>query len=172
MDYFRIGVIANTHALKGEIKIYPTTDEPTRFLDMEELIIARENAAVSDYKTYKIEKLRNQKNLLICKLQDVDTIEEAEKLKNYEILVHRDDAIELGEDEYFWADLIGMRVVADDGEELGVLNEILATGANDVYSVEKDGTKPLLLPAIPDCILEINEEEKLMTVHLMKGLRD
>ena len=170
-DFFRIGIIANTHALGGELKIFPTTDDPTRYDDMPSLTIARTgNYAIST--SYTVERVRHQKGMIILKLLGIDSIETAEKLKGSEIIVSREDALPLEDGEYYWADLIGLRVVTDEGEELGRIGEIFATGANDVYSVNRAEGKPILIPAIKQCILDVDTDEGVMTVHLMKGLRE
>ena len=78
----------------------------------------------------------------------------------------------LGENENFIADLIDMEVVTDEGKALGTLIDVMETGANDVYVVETSDGEEILLPAIRDCILDVNVEEKRMTVHVLEGLLD
>jgi len=168
-DYFRIGVIANTHALKGEIKVYPTTEDPSRFDTMSNITLTRnEGANVSEYQP---ERVWHSKGMVVLKLVGVDDIDTALKLKGAEIIVPREDAIPLEEGEYYWSDLIGLSVVTDEGEELGRLDEILTTGANDVYSVSREGAKPILIPAIKQCILDVDTKNSVMKVRLLRGLR-
>ena len=112
------------------------------------------------------------KNLVILKFKDLDNINDVEQFRQAKLLVKREDAVELGEDEYFIADLIGIRVISDEGEELGTISDVLETGANDVYVVSRDGKKDLLIPAIHDCILHVDIEQGQMRVHLLPGLAE
>jgi len=170
-DFFRIGVIANTHALKGEIKVFPTTDDPSRFNGMASVTLAR-SGSYSKATTYTVERVwHNNGGMVILKLAGIDDIDTAARLKGYEIIVSREDALPLEEGAYYWSDLVGLRVVTDEGEELGLLNEVLGTGANDVYSVSPAEGKPILIPAIKQCILNVDIAGGVMTVHLLKGLR-
>ncbi|MCL2852207.1 MAG: ribosome maturation factor RimM [Defluviitaleaceae bacterium] len=168
-DYFRIGVIANTHALKGELRVLPTTDDPGRFDGMSGITVIRGD--VSKSTTYEIERVWHNKGMVILKLLGIDDIDAAARLKGGEIIVSREDALTLEEGEYYWSDLLGLRVVTDEGEELGHIADILDTGANHVYSVSREGDKPILIPAIKQCILDVDIDGGVMTVHLLKGLR-
>ena len=171
-DYFRIGVIASTHALKGELKVMPTTYDPSRFDAMTEVIVTRDGGSATT--TYSVERVWHNKGVVILKLAGVDDIDAAAKLKGREIIVSREDALPLEEGEYYHSDLLGLKVVTDEGEELGNITDIYQTGANDVYSVMKEdeeGGKPILIPSIKQCILDVDISRKIMTVHLLKGLR-
>ena len=165
---FRVGVIAGTHGLRGEVKVFPTTDEPARFLDLEKVILdtGREE------RTLKIRSVKFFKKFVILGFEGMDRIEDVEKLKGSELLIGREDAIPLEEGEYFIPDLIGLKVVTDDGRELGVIKDVIETGANNVYDVQDDTGKRILIPAIPQCILDVRLEEGDMTVHLLPGLED
>ena len=167
-DYFRIGIIANTHALKGEIKVLPTTDDPSRFNGMSGITVTRGNGESA---AYTLERVWHNNGMVILKLSGIDDIDAASKLKGCEIIVSREDALPLEEGENYWADLLGLRVVTDEGEELGRITDIFDTGANDVYSVSQEGAKPILIPAIKQCILNVDTDGGVMTVHLLKGLR-
>ena len=112
------------------------------------------------------------KQMVILKFKEFQNINEVERFRGKSLYVTRENAVKLQKDEYFIADMIGMRVVSTEGEELGTLTDVLQTGANDVYVVEQNGASQLLLPAIKDCILDINMEQMVMTVYLMPGLRD
>ncbi len=164
-DVLRVGVITSTHGLKGEMKVFPTSDDPHRF-DLLEDVLVGEEGALSEK---KIKRVRYFKQMVIVTLEGVETIEEAQRLVKKEIYVTRENALPLGENENYAADLYGLKVYDEDGNVLGELTDILETGANDVYIVEKDG-RELLLPAIRECILEVNVEEGWMRVHLMEGL--
>ena len=112
------------------------------------------------------------KNVLIVKLSDIDDVETAKTLVEGLILADREQFKELEENRYYEADLIGMKVSDERYGELGVLSEILHTGANDVYSVRREGKKDLLLPAIRSCILDVDVENKAMKVHVLDGLME
>ena len=163
---FRVGVIAGTHGLRGEVKVFPTTDEPRRFLDLEKVIMdtGREERIL------KIRSLKFFKKFVILGFEGMDRIEDVERLKGSELLIDRKDAIPLEEGEYFIPDLLGLKVVTDDGRELGVIKDVIETGANNVYDVQNEDGRRVLIPAIPQCILEVRLEEGDMKVHLLPGL--
>ena len=165
---FRVGVIAGTHGLRGEVKVFPTTDEPARFLDLEKVILdtGREE------RTLTIRSVKFFKKFVILGFKGMDRIEDVEKLKGAELLINREDAIPLEEGEYFIPDLLGLRVVTDDGRELGVIKDVIETGANNVYDVQNEDGARILIPAIPQCILDVRLEEGEMTVHLLPGLEN
>ena len=165
---FRVGVIAGTHGLRGEVKVFPTTDEPARFLDLEKVILdtGREE------RTLKIRSVKFFKKFVILGFEGMDRIEDVERLKGAELLIGREDAIPLAEGEYFIPDLLGLRVVTDDGRDLGIIKDVIETGANNVYDVRGDDGARILIPAIPQCILDVRLEEGSMTVHLLPGLED
>ena len=112
------------------------------------------------------------KNQVILKFKGYDNINDIEKYLKKDLLVDREHAVELGENENFIADLIDMEVVTDEGKVLGTLTDVIETGANDVYAVKTPEGKEILLPAIRDCILDVDVDEKRMTVHVMEGLLD
>ena len=111
------------------------------------------------------------KQFVIVKFKGIDDINDIEKYKGKSLFVARENAVELEEDEYYIGDLIGMDVYTDESEErFGVLKDVMETGANEVYIVQSERYGEVLLPAIHECILEVDPEEKKMTVHLMEGL--
>ena len=164
----RVGVISSTHGIRGEVKVYPTTDDPERFLDLDEVILDTGR----EHKILEIEGVKFFKNQVILKFKGYDNINDIEKYLKKDLLVDREHAVELGENENFIADLIDMEVVTDEGKVLGTLTDVIETGANDVYAVKTPEGKEILLPAIRDCILDVNVDEKRMTVHVMEGLLD
>ena len=167
-QFLRVGVISSTHGIRGEVKVYPTTDDPERFLDLDEVILDPGR----DHKILEIEGVKFFKNQVILKFKGYDNINDIEKYLKKDLLVDREHAVELGENENFIADLIDMEVVTDEGKVLGTLTDVIETGANDVYAVKTPEGKEILLPAIRDCILDVNVDEKRMTVHVMEGLLD
>ena len=167
-QFLRVGVISSTHGIRGEVKVYPTTDDPERFLDIDEVILDTGR----EHKILEIEGVKFFKNQVILKFKGYDNINDIEKYLKKDLLVDREHAVELGENENFIADLIDMEVVTDEGKVLGTLTDVIETGANDVYAVKTPEGKEILLPAIRDCILDVNVDEKRMTVHVMEGLLD
>lgn len=165
-DYLRVGVISSTHGVKGEVKVYPTTDDPNRFKDLKNLILDTGKEMLP----LEIEGVKFFKQMVILKFKGIDNINDIEKYRGRDLLITRDQAVKLEEDEYFIFDLIDSEVFTEDGSKLGILTEILTTAANDVYVIKTEEGKEVLLPSIKECILNVNTEEKKITVHLMKGL--
>ena len=143
------------------------TDDVSRFKNMKELILDTGKEQI----VLEVTSARPQKNLVILKFKGIDNINDVEKYKKAPLFVTRENAVPLEENEYFIADLIGLSVTSDEGEELGVIDDVLQTGANDVYVVKKAGANDLLIPAIKDCILDVDVENGMMKVHLLAGLR-
>lgn len=164
----RIGVITRTHGIRGEVKVYPTTDSPLRFRELESVLLK----TAGREKSLRIDEVRFFKSLVILKFHGIDTMEEAERYKGAELYIDRSMGEPLGENEYYIADLIGLSVYDETGTCLGTVKDVLQTGANDVYVTERKGQKDLLLPAIRDCILNIDLEHSRMDIHLMDGLLD
>ncbi len=165
---FRVGVIAGTHGLRGEVKVFPTTDDPRRYLDLRQVIMDTGRGE----KTLKIRSVKFFKKFVIVGFEGMDRIEDVERLKGAELLIPREDAIPLEEGEYFIPDLLGLTVTADDGRVLGVIRDVIETGANNVYDVQNEEGGRILIPAIPDCILDVQPEEGTMRVHLLPGLEN
>lgn len=167
-NLLRVGVISSTHGVKGEVKVYPTTDDAGRFNNLKKVILdtGREQMDL------EIQGVKFFKNMVILKFKGYDSINEIEKYKGKDLLVTRDQAVELGPDENFIVDLIGLRVITEDGNEFGTLTDVIKTGANDVYEVKTTEGKEVLLPAIRECVLKVDLEEKTVTVHIMDGLLD
>ena len=149
-DLLKVGVITTTHGIRGEVKVYPTTDAD-RFLDLEYVLLdtGREKRKL------EIENVKYFKNLVILKFRGIDNINDIEMYKKRELWIPREEAQELEEDEYYIADLIGMDVVLEDGSKFGTLKDVMETGANDVYVVEDTKGEEILLPAIRECILDV-----------------
>lgn len=165
-DELQVGVITQTHGIRGEVKVFPTTDDANRFKKLKEVTLDTGRERIS----MEIEGVKFFKQFVILKFKGYDSINDVEKYKQGKLLVTRDKAVKLKKDEYFVADLIGSLVVTDEGETLGTLKDVLATGANDVYVVGRPGGTEALLPAIKDCVKTVDMEEKKITVHIMDGL--
>jgi 16S rRNA processing protein RimM len=165
-DLLKVGTISSTHGIRGEVKVYPTTDDISRFDYLKDVILDTGKELLE----LEVEGVKYFKNQAILKFKGIDNINDIEKYKGKDLLVTRENAVELGENEYFIADLIDSLVITDEGSELGILTDVLKTGANDVYVVETKEGKEVLLPVIKECILDVNIEDKVIKVHLMDGL--
>lgn len=164
--YLELGQIVNTRGLRGEVKVNSYSEDPNRFEKIKNVILKLKGQE----KEYEIEKVSYTKNQVVLKLKNVNTIEEAEKLRNAIILIDRDKLGKLPEDVYYIADLIGLDVYTDKNEYLGRVDDIFNTKSNDVYVVKDDLGKNKLLPGIPEVIKEISLENGKIIVHLIEGL--
>lgn len=165
-DLLKVGVITTTHGVRGEVKVYPTTDEPERFLELDYVLLDTGR----ELRKLEIKNVKFFKNLVILKFKGVDNINDIEKYKGRDLWIPRKEGQELEEDEYYIADLLGMSVVLENGQEFGTLKDVMETGANDVYIIDSAEHGEVLLPAIKECILDVDLEKNVMTIHLMKGL--
>ena len=167
-DRFQIGVIASTHGLSGEVNVFPTTQDPSRFKKLKKATLHTKKGEEMEL---DIVSARFFKKFVIVKFKQFNSINDVEKLKGCELTVGREDAIKLEPGEYYCADLIGMTIVDEDMNELGTLTEILQTGANDVYEMtRKDNDEKVYIPAIKDCIRQIDTKEGRIVIHVMDGL--
>lgn len=163
----QVGVISTTHGVRGEVKVFPTTDTAQRFLDLTHVYL---DTGKEELQELEIQQVKFVKKFAVLKLKGLDNINEAEKYKGKALWIPREEAQPLGEDEYYIGDLIGMDVVLEDKSPFGVLKDVMETGANDVYVVETVQGKEVLLPAIKECIRQVDVEAGVMTIHLMDGL--
>lgn len=161
-----IGQIINTFGIKGEVKVFPLTDNINRFDDLEKVYIKTKK----DSKLFDIESIKYHKNMVLIKFKDINTVEQAELLRNSYIEIDREQAIPLKEGEYFIADLIGLDVYTDEGKLIGKVDDIYNTGANDIYVVKDELGKQTLLPGIKDVIKKVDLNEGKIFVHLIPGL--
>ena len=164
----RIGVIANTHGIKGEAKIFPTGDDPKRFSKIKKVYIIKDGRELCT----SMISARYFKNLVICKFEGIDTPEDMKNYKNADIFVDRKDATPLKENEHYIADLIGLNVVTSENELLGILENMFPTGANYVMEVKRTDKKNLLIPYIKQCILDVDLQSGVIKVELIDGLLD
>ena len=166
-DRFQIGVISSTHGIAGEVKVFPTTDDPKRFKKCKEVYLETGKETL----LLHVERVRFSKQMVILKFHEFQNINEVERFCGKPLFVLRRDAVKLRENEYFIADLIGIRVRTDEGEDLGILYDVLQTGANDVYVIKNNEGEELLIPAVRECIQSVKPEEEEMVVTLLPGLR-
>lgn len=167
--YIEIGKIVNTQGIRGDVRVIPTTDDPKRFELLKEIYIENRN----EVKKYTIERVWYHKQFVILKLKEISSMTEGETLKNGIIKIPRKLALPLEENEYYIGDLYDLDVYTDNDEYLGKITDIIFTGSNDVYVVKKEGeSKEVLIPAISECILNIDLDNQKMLVSLLEGLRD
>ncbi len=165
-ELLQVGVISSTHGIKGEVKVFPTTDDVNRYKKLKEVWLdtGKEKMLLHP------ESVKFFKQFVIVKFKEFSSINEIEAYKGKSLYVDRQNAVRLRKDEYFIADLIGLTVLTDEGETFGVMKDVMQTGANDVYVVERQNGDEVLLPAIKECVKEIDMENGKITVHIMEGL--
>ena len=166
MEYIEIGQIVNTNGLKGVVKVNPFTDDISKFEDLKYVYIQLKN----ELKKVKIEQVRYNKNQVLLKLEGIDSIEEAEKYRNFYLKTEKESQEDLGEDTYYIVDLIGLDVYTDKNEYLGKIEDVFPTGSNDVYVVKDNLGKQILIPAIADVVKKVDLKNKKMIINLIPGL--
>ena len=167
-QFLRVGVISSTHGVHGEVKVYPTTDDSNRFKKLKEVLMDTGKEKLPLH----VEQVKFFKGMVILKFKEFGTLNEVEGFRGRDLLVTRENAVRLAENENFIVDLIGLPCITDEGEKLGILTDILQTGANDVYVVKQKNGKEILLPSIPQCILKVDLEAGEILVHVLEGLLD
>lgn len=165
-DRLQVGVISSTHGVRGEVKVFPTTDDATRFKKLKQVYLD----TGKEQMLLEIQGVKFFKQFVILKFKGIDNINDIEKYKGRSLFVERKDAVPLEEDEYYIADMLGMSVYTEDGARFGTLRDVMETGANDVYIIDSDEHGQVLLPAIKQCILTVDVEADRMVIHLMEGL--
>lgn len=165
-QFLQVGVISSTHGVRGEVKVFPTTDDVKRFKKLKNVILDTGKEQVP----LEIEGVKFFKQFAILKFKGIDNINEIEKYKGKSLLVNRENAVKLRKNEYFIADMIGMNVFTEDEKLFGILKDVMPTGANDVYIIQTSEEKEVLVPAIKQCILSVDVEQRKMVIHLLEGL--
>lgn len=165
-DMLQVGVITQTHGVRGEVKVFPTTDDVNRFKKLKQVILDTGKETMP----LEIQSVKFLKQFVILKFKGIDNINDIEKYKRCSLYVTREHAVALEEDEYFIADMIGMEVCTEDGSIFGTLRDVIETGANDVYVIENAEHGEVLVPAIKECIRSVDIEKGQMMIHLMDGL--
>ena len=160
-DFFQVGIVTSPHGVRGEMKVFPTTDDARRFKRLKEVIADTGKERI----TLEIEGVK-----FFIKFRGIDSCDEAEKYRKTSLLVSRENAVRLSRDEYFIADLIGLTVQNEEGSEIGVLKDVMETGANDVYVIELHDGRELLLPAIRQCVLQVDVKAGFIRIHILEGL--
>ncbi len=165
-ENFRVGTITSTHGLQGEVKVFPTTDDPAKFKKLKKVYLENGSALTE----LEIAGVKFFKNMVILRFCGHDRIEDVEPYRGKDLYVPRKDAVKLNKDEYYIADLIGLSVVLEDGTPLGTLDDVLQTGANDVYVVHTPQKKEILIPAIRQCVRNVDIASGTVQVHLLEGM--
>lgn len=164
-QFLRVGVISSTHGIRGEVKVFPTTDDAARFKKLKKVLLDTGKEQLE----LEVQSVKFFKQFVIVKFKGIDNINDIEMYKGKSLLVPREDAVALGKDEYYIADLIGMEVFTEEGR-FGVLKDVMETGANEVYIIDSNRHGEVLIPAIKQCILDVDIEGRKMKIHLMDGL--
>lgn len=167
-DLLRIGVITTTHGIRGEVKVFPTTDDVRRFDDCDEVILVTKREQIPLH----VERVKYFKNIVILKFKEFNDINQVEQFRKCDIMVTRENAVPLEEGEYFICDIIGAEVVEENGEPVGRVKDVMETGANQVFVIEMPEGKEVLFPSIPQCIKKVDVENKKVVAHIMPGLLD
>lgn len=162
----QVGAISSTHGVRGEVKVFPTTDDVKRFKRLKEVILDTGKEEL----TLEIEGVKFFKQFVILKFKGYDNINDIEKYKGKSLYVTRANAVKLRKDEYFIADLQGLTVVDEEEQVIGTLRDVMETGANDVYIIDMTDGREVLIPAIKECILQVDIEAGKIKVHMMDGL--
>lgn len=171
-QFLQVGVITSTHGIRGEVKVFPTTDAPERFKKLKNVILDTGKEQLD----LEVQGVKFFKQYVIIKFKGIDNINDVEKYKGKSLFVPREDAVSLEEDEYYIADLIGMEVyvaeeeTAGEAEPFGVLKDVMETGANEVYVIDSEKYGEVLVPAIKQCILDVDIKGGKMKIHLLEGL--
>lgn len=167
-EILQVGIITSTHGVRGEVKVFPTTDDVKRFKKLKNVILdtGREKLEL------EIEGVKFFKQFAILKFKGIDSINDVEKYRQKSLYVTRDNAVRLRRDEYFIADLIDLKVLDENDKEIGVMTDVMQTGANDVYVIKMNDGRELLLPAIKECVLKVDVDAGFIRIHIMEGLLD
>ena len=165
-ERLKVGIISSTHGVRGEVKVFPTTDDVKRFRRLKEVILETGR----EERVLEIEGVKFFKQFAILKFRGIDSINDIEKYRGCGLFVTRENAVKLKENEYFIADLIGIAVEDETGAVLGKVEDVIETGANDVYQIRMADGRGLLLPAIRQCVLSVDVEAGRMRVHVLDGL--
>lgn len=167
-NIFQVGVISSTHGVRGEVKVFPTTDDAKRYSKLKEVILGEgDNAPV-----LHIQGVKYFKNMVIVKFEEYNSLNDVQVIKGKKLYVTRSNAVKLSKDEYYIADLIDMTCIDEEKNIKGTLTDVMETGANDVYVIKLEDGRELLLPAIKECVLDIDFDEEAIKINILNGLLD
>ena len=166
-DFIVIGRIYKPHGVQGEISIeYFNPDNPHFFSHYHMIFLQGDEGSLSPYRVLSV---RPHKRFILVQLEGIHTRAEAEQLRGKKVLIDPIELPLLEADEYYWQDILGMRVVSDTGKDVGTVREIVPTGSNDVYVVQK-GAQEFLIPATKDVIMNIDIQARTMVIRPLEGL--
>lgn len=168
-SYFNVGKIVSTHGIKGEVKVYPLTDDPSRFEELKSVIVEKNG----NQSIMNINSIKYVKNSVVLKFNEINDMESAIALKDAMLIINRKDAIKLPKDKFFICDILGCDVFDGKRGYLGKIDDILPTGSNDVYIVKGSPKyKEVLIPALKSVVKNVDLENKRIDVELLEGLLD
>lgn len=165
-DLLQVGAVTTTHGVRGEVKVFPTTDDVRRFSKLKEVELETKDGI----RTLHVEGVKYFKQFAILKFKEYQSLNEVEGMKGCRLFVTRENAVKLDKNEFFIADLIGMKVTDPEKQLEGTLVDVLQTGANDVYEIQLSDGREILLPAIKDCIKKVDMDRKMIEIHILKGV--
>ncbi len=167
-DRLRVGVITAPHGIKGEVKVYPTTDDLNRFKSLKKCFLVSGSKEIETECT----SCKFLKNMVVLKLAGYDSINDVEALRQYDILVNREDAVALEDGEFFICDVIGSKVYDQYDTEIGVIDDVLETPANHIFVIKKKGQDDIYVPVVKEWVTDIDTVNKTVKVHLLKIAED
>jgi len=167
IDLISIGIITRQHGNKGEVRVLPLTDSPERYELLDNIYLVNGDNILME----EIEDIYYHKQFVILKLAGINSIEEAAKLRDYIIKIKENDLLPLAEGEYYIYQLIGFKVITDQGDILGLLTDIESTGGTDIFHV-KGETRDYLIPAAREIVIEIDREKQIIKINPISGLLD
>lgn len=165
-EEFRVGVISNTHGIKGELKVFSTTDDIQRFKQLKKIRLVDEKRSIE----VELQSVRFFKSMAIIKLLGYDDINAVEGFKGMDIMIDRQAAVKLEENEYFISDMIGIQATLEDGRFLGTVTEVISTGANEVFEIESPDYGMVLIPSIKECVKELNIADGILVISPIDGM--
>jgi len=165
MEYIKVGRIINTHGIRGELKVFPLTDNLDRFDDLKIVYIGNNKEKV------EIEQVKYHKGLAIIKLKEFDNINQVLKFKDDFLYIDVEDKVELPEDHYFIFDIVDCNVYDTKGRKIGVVTDVLQYTSNDVYVVkDMEKNKEYLIPAVKEFVVDIDVENKKIIIDPIEGM--
>ncbi len=167
-ELLKVGAITSTHGVRGEVKVFPTTDDVTRFKKQKDYLLKTKDG----YMPVRVRSVKYFKQFVILGFEEFSSPEDILPYRRCELYTDREHAIKCEEDEYFITDLIGIDIFDEDENKVGILKDVIQTGANDVYIALNDKGEELLIPAIKECILDVDIKDKKMKIHVLPGLFD
>lgn len=170
-DFITIGKITDAHGIRGEVKVFPITDNVRRFNKLKECVLFKEGQEPkADSVVYKVKSARVDRDHALVVFEGTEDRTAAEKLKGYFVAVPRSGAVKLPKDSYFIADLVGLKAIDDTEGELGIVSDVYETGANFVLTVKRKGKQNLEVPFLKAVCYEVNINDGVILMRLPDGL--